>query len=381
MCSRVIDPATNFVEDCNLQRGGMSTGVRGLHHITVCPAGAQEDLDFFTRTLGQRLVKQTVLMDGRIPIYHFYYGNADADMGSITTSFPYSRRQGVAGSGQVTATAYAVPVGATRFWLDRFERHHLEHSGIQERFGRRFVRVRHPAGMLFEMMEDGDDTRRPWTTREVTADVAARGTSCAVLSVRDLGVQEQFLVDALGFRKLGSDGAYHRFAVGAGRAGEVVDLLHEPNRAAGSWGFGAGTTHHVAFEVDSDAALVDQKALYEELGYTDASEIKDRFYFHSLYVRSPGGILVECTATVDDGFCRDEAPDALGSRLLLPPWYEEHRAGILAMLEPVIIPEESQIPIAQRRAAPPIVPRRDAPPALPAPSRTAPRFRPESRRP
>ena len=54
--------------------------------------------------------------------------------------------------------------------------------------------------------------------------------------------------------------------------------------------------HHIAFNVETDDALVAQKALYEELGYTDASEIKDRYYFHSMYVRSPGGILVECTA-------------------------------------------------------------------------------------
>ena len=49
----------------------MSTLVRGIHHVTLCPAGAQEDIDFFTRVLGQRLVKQTVLLDGNIPIYHF----------------------------------------------------------------------------------------------------------------------------------------------------------------------------------------------------------------------------------------------------------------------------------------------------------------------
>ena len=38
----------------------MSTLVKGLHHITLCPGGAQEDVDFFTQVLGQRLVKQTV---------------------------------------------------------------------------------------------------------------------------------------------------------------------------------------------------------------------------------------------------------------------------------------------------------------------------------
>ena len=50
----------------------MKSLLQGVHHITLCPGGAQQDIDFFTTVLGQRLVKQTVLMDGNIPIYHFY---------------------------------------------------------------------------------------------------------------------------------------------------------------------------------------------------------------------------------------------------------------------------------------------------------------------
>jgi glyoxalase family protein len=353
----------------------MSTLVRGLHHITTCPAGAQEDVDFFTRVLGQRLVKQTVLMDGRIPVYHFYYGNADADMGSIATSFPYSRKAGKAGTGQVSATAYAIPAGAASFWKEHFDRHHAVHSGVQERFGRRYIRVRHPAGTLFEMVEDGGDTRRAWTTPEIGADVAATGFFGAVLSVRDLEVQEQFFVEALGFRTIGSDGPYRRLIVGEGRARQVIDLLHEPAREAGTWGFGSGTAHHIAFEVDSDAALVEQKTLYEELGYTDASEIKDRFYFHSMYVRSPGGILVECTANVPGGFCRDEPVERLGTQLHLPPWYEEQRAAILSNLEPVAVPEQNRPPAGEPWVAPPFAPPpEDAAPAVPL-SRTRPAFR------
>ena len=82
--------------------------------------------------------------------------------------------------------------------------------------------------------------------------------------------------------------------------------------------------------------------MYEELGYTDASDVKDRFYFHSMYVRSPGGILVECTANVPGGFYQDEAPDDLGRHLTLPPWYEEQRAEILAQLEPITVPEANR---------------------------------------
>jgi len=317
----------------------MSSLVKGTHHITYCPARAQEDVDFLTGVLGQRLVKQTVLMDGRIPIHHLYYGNADADIGSITTSFPYSRRTGRAGSGQIAATCYAVPVGALTFWKDHLDRHGVDHDGIQQRFAGRYIRLRHPAGLVFELMESPGDTRRPWTTPCISADVATRGFFGAVMSVRDVVEQERFLVDALGFQKVGVDGAYHRFQIPGGAFDHTIDLHHEPERAPGSWVFGAGTFHHIAFRVDSDHELVQQKALYEELGYTDASEIKDRYYFHSMYVRSPGGVLVECTANAPGGFYQDEAPEELGTKLHLPPWYEEQRNDIISQLEPLTVPD------------------------------------------
>jgi glyoxalase family protein len=202
--------------------------------------------------------------------------------------------------------------------------------------------VRHPAGLLFEMIEEASDQRTPWTTKQVGRDVATRGFFGAVLSVLDVVEQESFFVDALGFKKVGVDGPYHRFEVPGSRPGRVVDLHHEPDRRPGSWGFGAGTAHHIAFNVETDDALVKQKAIYEELGYTDASEIKDRFYFHSMYVRSPGGILVECTANVPGGFYQDEAPEELGTKLHLPPWFEDQRAAIVSQLEPIRVPEENR---------------------------------------
>ena len=84
---------------------------------------------------------------------------------------------------------------------------------------------------------------------------------------------------------------------------------------------------------------------YEELGYTDCSEIKDRNYFHSIYCRCPGGILVECAATAPGAFARDEPVEQLGTHLLLPPWFEERRAEIVAMLEPLRVPERN-LPVA-----------------------------------
>ncbi|HXX20366.1 MAG TPA: ring-cleaving dioxygenase [Candidatus Acidoferrum sp.] len=314
---------------------------RGLHHMTVCVGGAQEDIDFQTRIFGQRMIKQTVLFDGRYAHYHLYYANANAEPGSVYTTFPYGRVRGRQGSGQIQSTAYSVPKGSLKFWLEHLSRHHVNNSGIQERFGQKFIRFDHPSGIQLEVVEDSSDTRKPWSVGEVSSDVATRGFHGPVLSVREIAETERFFVDALGFKKTGQEGPYHRFELGEGGPNKTVTLLHEPERPSGSWIFGAGTAHHMALDVESDEKLAEQKALYEELGYTDASEIKDRMYFHSVYCRCPGGILVECAATVPQGFAVDEPADQLGQSLLLPPWFEQRRAEIEAMLEPIKVPESN----------------------------------------
>jgi glyoxalase family protein len=317
----------------------MDYPLTGYHHITACVGGAQEDVDFFTKVVGLRMAKQTVLMDGAIPIYHLYYSNANLEPGSVMTTFPYGRKEGRPGSGQVQATTFTVPPGTLEFWKEQLDRHHTPHEGIKERFGARFIRFTHPSGLGYEVMEDVADKREGWQTPEIKKDTAVRGFHGSVLSVRETPESERFFVEALGFRKTGVDGNYHRFETGTGGANKTVTLLCEPDRLAGSWNFGAGTVHHIALWGADVAALTRQKEIYEELGYTDASEIKDRFYFNSMYCRSPGGILIESCCNAGEGFLRDETPKELGKKLHLPPWWEHRKAEMMAQLEPITVPE------------------------------------------
>ena len=87
----------------------------GLHHVTACAGAAQPDIDFFTQVVGQRMIKQTILFDGRYAHYHLYYSNAKAEPGSVMTTFPYKRVKGRKGSGQIQATIYTVPAGSGSF--------------------------------------------------------------------------------------------------------------------------------------------------------------------------------------------------------------------------------------------------------------------------
>lgn len=60
----------------------------------------------------------------------------------------------------------------------------------------------------------------------------------------------------------------------------------------------------------------------------------DRFWFRSLYVREPSGILYEL-ATDGPGFATDEPMDRLGETLSLPPFLESQRAAIERGLKPL----------------------------------------------
>src|SRR5262249_52837396 len=185
----------------------MNYPLTGYHHITLCAGGAQEDVDFFTGIVGLRMAKQTVLMDGKIPIYHLYYTNANIEPGSVMTSFPYSRKAGRKGSGQVQATTFSVPKGSLPFWMEHFTRFKIGHTGLQERFGQQYVRFSHPCGLEFEMLEDPTDTREGWTTPEIGKKEAVHGFYGPVLSVRETAETKRFLTEDLGFRKTGVDGA------------------------------------------------------------------------------------------------------------------------------------------------------------------------------
>ena len=317
----------------------MAARVNGLHHVTSGVWGAQEDIDFFTKVVGQRMIKQTILFDGAVSFYHLYYANAGAEAGSVSTTFPFSR-MGIAGrrgSGQIGATGYSVPKGSLSFWKEHLQRHKTQITGEAERFGQRTLAFRHPAGLDFEMIEDAADTAVGWTTQEIKADTAVRGFHSVAMAVRDTEEQERFLTEGLGLAKVGVDGAHHRFSINGGGAQKTVELVHVPDMKQGSWQFAPGLVHHVAFAVPTEKEQLAAKAHLEGLGYTDVSEIKDRNYFHSIYCRSPGGVLCEI-ATCDIGFAIDEPKEHLGEKLLLPPWFEPRRAEIEAQLETITVP-------------------------------------------
>jgi len=310
--------------------------IRRHHHLTLSVGGAQEDYDFHTKVLGLKSVKKTALYDGDEPILHLYYGNDRGDVGTLITCFPmrHSGRKARKGSGQICTVELSVPEGSLEFW-----QRHLQQHGFtvraRERFGESLLAFHHPCGIEYELVAAKNDSRQPYSTGVVPKEYGIRGTHGIAVSVRDGENSDEFMQVGWNGRKRWADGNYVRYEVGAGGSGAIVDFRVEPNVPAGSWTYGEGVPHHVAFEVADHDAQSKVKFHLEGIGFTDVSEMKDRGYFDSVYVRTPGGALFEATVSKPQGFLVDESYEMLGTSMQIPPFFANRRQELLEKIEPL----------------------------------------------
>ena len=313
--------------------------IKGFHHLTACVSGAQEDVDFYVKLLGQSLVKKTVLLDGAEPVYHLYDGNAEGDAGTLVTSFPFKQKgvQGRRGSGQIRVINYSVPKGSLDFWRARFSAHGIAFDKeVVERFGEERQRFHHPCGIEFDLVASDRDPRVPCLADDIPEAFAIRGVHSITLSLREVAESITFMQEAIDFRYAGESGPYHRFETSDGAPGTIVEFLHEPDRLQGSSIYGEGTIHHVAFAVDSQEQQMQIKDKLMSMGYIDASESVNRNYFRSMYFKMPGGVIFEA-ATTDIGFAIDEEPGHFGEEFQLPPWLRDRKEELLGRLEAIAV--------------------------------------------
>jgi glyoxalase family protein len=305
----------------------------GIHHVTAIAGPARRNIDFYTRTLGLRLVKKTVNFDDP-STYHFYYGDEAGHPGTVLTFFPWEHAApGRLGIGETQETVFRVPEGSVGCWTHRFIEHGVSHDALEKRFGETVLAFKDPDGMRLALVAvPGIENEAAWTTGEIPAEHAIRGFHSASLLLADAAPTGAILTDVLGFTEVAREGTLVRYKAGDTAIGGIVDL-----RAAGNFmrgRSGAGTVHHIAFRAENDAVQGEMvKRLAENHGI-HATEQKNRDYFRAVYFREPGGLLFEI-ATDDPGFAVDEPSDLLGQALKLPRFLESRRPQIEAVLPEV----------------------------------------------
>lgn len=310
----------------------------GFHHLTAIVGDPQVNVDFYTRVLGQRLVKQTVNFDDP-GTYHLYYGDETGTPGTILTFFPWpGARRGRRGTGQIVDISLAIPADALDYWIDRLSQHNASITGPRARFQEQVISFHDPHGLSLELVASREaDFRRGWQQGPIPPAYAIRGLASITLAETHNTPTAAMLTEVLGFRLLQQEGNRFRYEVGPGGPGARLDVLELPNQPRGS--IAVGTVHHVAWRTEDD---VHQFAWREHLlvQNSDVTPVLDRQYFHSIYFHETGGVLFEI-ATDPPGFAIDEPVEQLGTHLKLPPWLESLRSEIEQVLPPLHVPEEN----------------------------------------
>lgn len=310
-----------------------SGALRGHHHITIGVGNAQEDFDFHTKVLGLKCVKRTLFYDGDLPVYHFYYGNDQGQESTLVTTFPVAHIgvKAKPGSGQISRVGLSVPSGSLDYWTRRLEAHGLP-SSRTERFGESTIDFVSPHGIRMSLIGIDRDDRAPRGNGPVPAENMIRGTHTITVSARGMDFMDEFMAIAWGSRRVLDDRNFIRYTMGEGGSGTFTDFEIEPDRKPGSWHVGEGAVHHMAYNCPDKDTQLKIKAFVEGLGFTDFSDVKDRGYFDSIYVRTPSGVLFEACVSHNPSFLCDEPRETLGTKVMMSPQIQANEEEVMAII-------------------------------------------------
>jgi glyoxalase family protein len=308
----------------------------GIHHLTAVSADPHANIAFYTKMLGMRLVKKSVNQDDTTA-YHLFYADGLASPGSDLTFFDFRTLPEKRGTHSITRTGLRVAGAATlHWWKERLSGAGVRTGEIATRDGRLTLDVEDGEGQRLALIDDGGTGfSHPWAKSPVPAQHQIRGLGPITMSVPVLAPTENVLTGVLNMHGVrdydrGDGVRVHVFAMGEGGPGAELHVEVEPD--APRMHPGSGGVHHVAFR-SPDADYEAWAKRLADMNIRNSGPI-DRYYFQSLYLREPGGVLFEI-ATEGPGFTADEPLETLGERLALPPFLEPKRAEIEAKLKPI----------------------------------------------
>lgn len=296
----------------------MSLEIQRIHHISSITGPVQEAYNFYHGFLGLKLVKQTVNFDDA-STYHLYFANQNVDNGTIMTLFPWdTNNRGLKGGGQGGCVAFAIPQGSLEAWKEHFESHQVDYeiSHIFKEDSLHFFDSYQLEYALVETDQKADN-----------GDII--GFYGMELLSEDPESTRQTLIEDIGMQELVDSEDYYRFVT----LGQEKHQILVPKQELALGRDGVGTVHHIAWSIPNTE---DIETLSDDLrarGYRP-TDVKDRKYFKSVYMREKGRILFEY-ATDQPGFTVDEDFDDLGENIQLPEFYQGQAEEIIKDLTPL----------------------------------------------
>jgi glyoxalase family protein len=293
--------------------------ILGLHHITLACANAQRTVDFYTRVLGQRLVKQTVNFDDPTS-YHLYFGDEVGRPGTAITFFEWpTAPRGNWGIGGTHHFALAVAdYDSLLKWKRRLTDHGLSVEGPLDRHYFTSIYFRDPDGVIIEIATNGpgwtvdetpdqigtayreppadmvgrnrDEARIAATTwpepvPEITPDMALRRGMHHITAIgSDIQRSHAFFGDLLGMRLVkrtsnfdDPTSAHWYWGVGGGQPGTLITYFERDPKKTRRARLGTGQTHHYALAVQDEASQLEWREKLVSAGLR-VSPVMDRVY-------------------------------------------------------------------------------------------------------
>lgn len=310
--------------------------LKGIHHVTAITSSAEKNYEFFTYVLGMRLVKKTVNQDD-IQTYHLFFADDKGSAGTDMTFFDFPNiSKGVHGTNEIAKTSFRVPTDAALdYWVKRFDRLDVKHTGIKEQFGKKTLSFVDFDDQQYQLISDefneGVASGTPWQKGPIPLEFAITGLGPIFVRIADFSYFKEMLERVMLFKEIGQEEAYHLFEVGEGGNGAQIIVEHNEDLPNSRQGF--GTVHHAAFRVEDRAMLDEWTKHFEDFGFRTSGYV-DRHFFESLYTRVAPQILFEL-ATDGPGFMGDEEYETVGEKLSLPPFLEPKREQIEKLVRPI----------------------------------------------
>ncbi len=311
----------------------------GIHHLTAISADVRENHRFYTQVIGMRLVKRSVNQDD-VSAYHLFYADAKGSPGTDLTFFDWPIPKERFGTRSIVRTHLRVQGADTMaWWKEHFEELDLTHGEIAEIDGRLTLPFEDREGQRLALIDDGGqgDPPMPYDRSPVPEEHQIRGLGPIVVSVPALTPTADLLTNVLGMRQArdyphpeNAATRVHVFEMGAGGPHAELHVAVQPDLPNAQQG--AAGVHHVAFRTPDDQYDAWAERL-NRMRVPNSGPV-DRFWFRSLYLREPNGVLFEI-ATEGPGFGVDEDLMTLGERVVLPPFLEKHRNEIVSRLKPI----------------------------------------------
>lgn len=301
----------------------------GIHHVTLITRNVQANIDFYIGFLGLRLVKQTGGFEDGEQL-HLFYGDELGSPGSLITFLVWQDgARGRIGHGQVSEIALAVPPETIGDWLTNALSRQIHVDGPAREFGEAVLRLRDPDGIIIKLTGRNMPVNCPWH--------AAPARLHSVTLLTEQQEQTATFLERFGYKSGPRENNILRMVSDT----DFVDIRNVTGFVPGIPG--TGIADHVAFRT---ADLSTLKSAQKELMQLNSSPVNyhDRKYFTSLYIREPGGILIEL-ATDEPGFTTDEIPEDLGKKLFIPHNDQERAQDLRVLMPQFSLPDEERIPM------------------------------------